>query len=585
MRTLNVELGERAYPIHIGRGLLSSGLLASVIRGRQVLVVTNDRIAPLYLEKVLAQLSDFEVATVILPDGENHKQIDTLDLIFSEALERRFSRNATMIALGGGVVGDMVGFAAATYQRGIDFVQIPTTLLSQVDSSVGGKTGVNHRLGKNMIGAFHQPVAVLIDTDVLATLPANEMSAGMAEVIKYGLLGDEAFLTWIEDHLDALMSKHSDAISTAIEQSCQMKAEIVARDEREGGEITKTTLSSGDDGYVSKDWKVFSTSNANITFGGKLKASLGSKINKTSLILKTCTTATCAAGEITFDDKVGFEFIDKDMLATDAERENSGVYSNLIGYNKDNLYRLDVNANIININANIMTWEEQIYRGPVEVGSNDASNTKFAVSVDPAVTFLGTVSDSGAAGTHTLVIRAIKLPSGSIDPKINFNIDNIGNLAKFDPYALSLTNNNALSLNIGDFGSYGNFSGTVAGYAPVGGLRNSAYIVTYVASSVSSSSDRSANIIKALTRAGNSNDILDFFKNLGQTNKDSGKIYSKSIEVFTGADTRRGVSGSSSSSQEKNSSIKENKNSDDKGSLQCSEGSKEIEINSECKNI
>ena len=140
-----------------------------------------------------------------------------------------------MIALGGGVVGDMVGFAAATYQRGIDFVQIPTTLLSQVDSSVGGKTGVNHRLGKNMIGAFHQPVAVLIDTDVLATLPANEMSAGMAEVIKYGLLGDEAFLTWIEDHLDALMSKHSDAISTAIEHSCQMKAEIVARDERESG--------------------------------------------------------------------------------------------------------------------------------------------------------------------------------------------------------------------------------------------------------------------------------------------------------------------------------------------------------------
>ncbi len=235
MRTLNVELGERAYPIHIGRGLLSSDLLASMIRGRQVLAVTNDRIAPLYLEKVLARLSDFEVATVILPDGENHKQIDTLDLIFSEALERRFSRNATMIAVGGGVVGDMVGFAAATYQRGIDFVQIPTTLLSQVDSSVGGKTGVNHRLGKNMIGAFHQPVAVLIDTDVLATLPANEMSAGMAEVIKYGLLGDEAFLTWIEDHLDALMSKHSDAISTAIEQSCQMKAEIVARDEREGG--------------------------------------------------------------------------------------------------------------------------------------------------------------------------------------------------------------------------------------------------------------------------------------------------------------------------------------------------------------
>jgi 3-dehydroquinate synthase len=235
MRTLKVELGDRAYPIHIGSGLIASDLLATVIRGRQVLVVTNESIAPLYLDRVVSALTDFDVATVILPDGESHKHIETLDRIFSEALTRRFSRNATMIALGGGVVGDMVGFAAATYQRGIDFIQIPTTLLSQVDSSVGGKTGVNHRLGKNMIGAFHQPVAVFIDTDVLTTLPDKEMSAGMAEVIKYGLLGDHEFLAWIESNVGSLMAKDSEAISTAIERSCQMKADIVARDEREGG--------------------------------------------------------------------------------------------------------------------------------------------------------------------------------------------------------------------------------------------------------------------------------------------------------------------------------------------------------------
>jgi len=234
MRTLKVELGDRAYPIHIGSGLIDSDRLASLIGGRQVLVVTNESIAPLYLDRVLATLDDFDVATVVLPDGESHKHLGTLDLIFTEALTRRFSRNATMIALGGGVVGDMVGFAAASYQRGIDFIQIPTTLLSQVDSSVGGKTGVNHPLGKNMIGAFHQPIAVLIDTDVLSTLPAKEMAAGMAEVIKYGLLGDEEFLVWIEQHIHALMANEQEAIAQAIEHSCRMKAEIVARDEREG---------------------------------------------------------------------------------------------------------------------------------------------------------------------------------------------------------------------------------------------------------------------------------------------------------------------------------------------------------------
>jgi 3-dehydroquinate synthase len=235
MDTLTVELADRAYPIHIGSGLMTTAHIAPHIQGRQVLVVTNETVAPLYLSRVLEAVTDFEAATVVLPDGEAHKHLDTLDVIFSKALENRFSRNATVIALGGGVVGDMAGFAAASYQRGINFIQIPTTLLAQVDSSVGGKTGVNHRLGKNMIGAFHQPVAVLADTDTLKTLPGRELSAGLAEVIKYGLLGDLHFLEWIESHMDGLRSQDAGALTEAIRRACAMKADIVRRDEREGG--------------------------------------------------------------------------------------------------------------------------------------------------------------------------------------------------------------------------------------------------------------------------------------------------------------------------------------------------------------
>lgn len=235
MTVLQVDLGDRSYPIEIGAPLLTAAHLRPWIKGRQVLVVTNDTIAPLYLQPLLDALIDFEVAVVILPDGEAHKHLDTLNLIYEKALTQRFSRNATFIALGGGVIGDMVGFAAATYQRGVSFIQIPTTLLAQVDSSVGGKTGVNHALGKNMIGAFHQPVAVLADTSVLSTLPPREMSAGLAEVIKYGLLGDVEFLKWIESTMDALLAQDVEALTEAIARSCQMKADIVARDEREGG--------------------------------------------------------------------------------------------------------------------------------------------------------------------------------------------------------------------------------------------------------------------------------------------------------------------------------------------------------------
>ncbi|RLT94821.1 3-dehydroquinate synthase [Ketobacter sp.] len=236
METLGVELGERSYPIYIGSGLLDQlGELLPSLSGKQVLVVTNTTIAPLYLDKVMAGLQGLQASSLILPDGEQYKTLDTLDRIFTALLERRHSRTTTLVALGGGVIGDITGFAAAAYQRGVDFIQIPTTLLSQVDSSVGGKTGVNHPLGKNMIGAFHQPRVVIADTDTLNTLPERELSAGLAEVIKYGLIRDEAFLGWIEDHIKELVARDPAALTYAIRRSCEIKAEVVAADEREGG--------------------------------------------------------------------------------------------------------------------------------------------------------------------------------------------------------------------------------------------------------------------------------------------------------------------------------------------------------------
>lgn len=235
MQTLTVDLGDRSYPIHIGAGMLEQPkLLAPHICGKQVLVVTNSTVAPLYLAALKASLSAYQVDEVVLPDGEQFKTLDTLNAIFDAALAGRHSRNTTFIALGGGVVGDMCGFAAASYQRGVNFIQIPTTLLSQVDSSVGGKTGVNHALGKNMIGAFWQPSVVLADTAVLQSLPSRELSAGLAEVIKYGLLGDAPFLDWLEGSMQALLNKDNAALAYAIHRSCQNKADVVARDEREG---------------------------------------------------------------------------------------------------------------------------------------------------------------------------------------------------------------------------------------------------------------------------------------------------------------------------------------------------------------
>ena len=238
MQTLHVELGDRRYPIFIGSDLNPQSLLEPYIKGKQVMVVTNTTVAPLYLEHYVTAIEALgkTVATCILPDGEKYKNIEHLNLIFDALLEAGFNRDATVLALGGGVIGDMAGFASACFQRGIYFIQVPTTLLSQVDSSVGGKTGINHPLGKNMIGAFQQPQVVLADMAQLSTLPDRELSAGLAEVIKYALLGDLDFLLWLEENMDGLVGRDSALLAEAVYRSCAHKARIVANDEKEQGE-------------------------------------------------------------------------------------------------------------------------------------------------------------------------------------------------------------------------------------------------------------------------------------------------------------------------------------------------------------
>ena len=236
MNQLLVDLDDRSYPIYIDNNLLtSSELLSCHIKGQRVCVVSNEVVFPLYGEQVLSSLSEFDVDTVILPDGEAQKSLANFDVILSHMLEKGHGRDSTLIALGGGVIGDITGFAAACYQRGIDFIQIPTTLLSQVDSSVGGKTAINHPLGKNMVGAFYQPNAVIIDIDSLTSLPDREFAAGIAEVVKYGILGDAEFFDWLEQNVDAINAKNVDALKFVIERCCQCKADIVAEDEKEAG--------------------------------------------------------------------------------------------------------------------------------------------------------------------------------------------------------------------------------------------------------------------------------------------------------------------------------------------------------------
>ena len=236
MKTLRVELGTRSYPIHIGPGLLGRAeLVVPYLAGRQVMVVSNEVVAPLYFERALGAFAGFAVDTVVLPDGEVSKTLETLSRVFDALLERRHARDTTVVALGGGVIGDLAGFAAAAYQRGVAFIQVPTTLLAQVDSSVGGKTGVNHPLGKNMIGAFHQPRCVVADTATLTTLDDRQLRAGVAEIIKYGLIRDPELFAWLEAHVAGLLARDPQALAYAIERSCWNKAEVVAGDERESG--------------------------------------------------------------------------------------------------------------------------------------------------------------------------------------------------------------------------------------------------------------------------------------------------------------------------------------------------------------
>lgn len=238
MKTLKVDLGDRSYPIFIGSGLLANNanIIQPYIKGKSTAIVSNTTVAPLYLETLKKHLDDFSTIEIILPDGEEYKTMETLGQIHTEMLQARCDRKTTVLALGGGVVGDITGFASASYQRGVNFIQVPTTLLSMVDSSVGGKTGVNHPLGKNMIGAFHQPQCVVIDTDTLNTLDDRQLSAGIAEVIKYGYINDIEFIDWLDENMERLMQRDADALAYAIYRSCEHKAAIVAADEKEAGQ-------------------------------------------------------------------------------------------------------------------------------------------------------------------------------------------------------------------------------------------------------------------------------------------------------------------------------------------------------------
>lgn len=321
MKTLHVELGDRRYPIYIGPGLLArSDLLRTHIPGQQVLVVTNTTVAPLYLDRVRAALAGLRQETIILPDGEQYKTLDQLNDVFTALLNHRFDRHCTLIALGGGVIGDMTGFAAACYQRGVPFMQIPTTLLAQVDSSVGGKTAVNHPLGKNMIGAFYQPFCVLADTDTLTTLPDRELSAGLAEVIKYGLIRDLSFLEWLESHIGALRTRDAIVLTEAIERSCRNKAEIVAADERETGERALLNLGHTfghaiETGVGYGQWLHGEAVAAGISLAADLSARLGwlsaSQVERVRTLLEHAGLPLASPPALTADDFLRLMAVDK----------------------------------------------------------------------------------------------------------------------------------------------------------------------------------------------------------------------------------------------------------------------------------
>ncbi len=325
VKTLTVELGERSYPIHIGRGLLErADLYRPRIRGRQVLVVTNTTVAPLYLERVRNALeAEHEVESLVLPDGEEYKNLETLETIFDALLELRFNRRCTLAALGGGVVGDITGFAAACFLRGVDFVQLPTTLLAQVDSSVGGKTGINHPRGKNMIGAFHQPRLVIADTDTLNTLDDRQLAAGVAEVIKYGLIRDAAFFEWLEDHVEALLARDPEALAHAIEVSCRTKAAIVAEDEREAG--TRALLNLGhtfghaiETGMGYGNWLHGEAVAAGMVLAARLSERLGwldaAGVERIVRLLQRARLPTEPPGEMGVEDFLSLMAVDKKVV-------------------------------------------------------------------------------------------------------------------------------------------------------------------------------------------------------------------------------------------------------------------------------
>ena len=322
--TLFVELGDRSYPIFIGDGLMQlSKLLTSHIHGQQVLVVTNETVAPLYLEDLLENLSAYSVETVVLPDGEMYKNIEQLNTIFNALLTKKYNRTATLVALGGGVVGDMTGFAAACYQRGVNFLQIPTTLLAQVDSSVGGKTAVNHKLGKNMIGAFYQPQCVIIDTSLLSTLPDRQFKSGLAEVVKYGLISDPDFFDWIEKNITKLLERDPAALCFAIEKSCANKAKIVARDEREND--VRATLNLGhtfghaiETFYSYEGWLHGEAVAVGMVMAAELSEHMGwiqkNDVNRIKELLVLCGLPICPPKEISSKVFLELMSVDKKVL-------------------------------------------------------------------------------------------------------------------------------------------------------------------------------------------------------------------------------------------------------------------------------
>ncbi|MDH5610949.1 MAG: 3-dehydroquinate synthase [Gammaproteobacteria bacterium] len=322
--TLKVNLGDRSYPIYIGQNLLDhADILKKHIPGNSALIVSNETVAPLYLKKVEALLTGIRHESVILPDGEQYKNLDVLNTIFDALLTHRLDRNTTIIALGGGVVGDMAGFAAASYQRGVHLVQIPTTLLSQVDSSVGGKTGVNHPLGKNMIGAFYQPRAVIADTSTLDTLDDRQLSAGLAEVIKYGLIKDADFFEWIDQNMDALLRRDHQALAYAIEVSCKIKANVVAADEKESGQRALLNLGHTfghaiETGMGYGQWLHGEAVGVGMCMAAKMSALLGwldeNQVAKTIAIIQHAKLPTTAPHNISEEQFLDLMSVDKKVL-------------------------------------------------------------------------------------------------------------------------------------------------------------------------------------------------------------------------------------------------------------------------------